>query len=286
LKINHACAIIPYQDVEMYSLQSIGGDIVKQAFKKTVKLSGSVLIVAAYLLVSGVLTVFPLPSRTRRSVRIRTTSFFSRAALGLFGVRVRSRHPERLQSKAKGLLIIANHVSYVDVLVLSAMVPAVFITSIELKKDGLLGMLARFGGSLFVERRSPAGLKREIGDIAQVLQQGFPVVLFPEGTTSNGERVLPFKNSFFDSAVSAGADILPLCLKYTQVNGVPLSPLLGDSLFYYGGIRFTSHFPRFLSLRSVHAEVTPLKRISAHKGASRKELAAAAHAGISAAYRA
>jgi 1-acyl-sn-glycerol-3-phosphate acyltransferase len=173
----------------------------------------------------------------------------------------------------------------VDVLVLSALLPSVFITSLELKNTPLLGLLAGFGGSLFVDRRRPAGLKQEVEEIARVLKQGFSVVLFPEGTTSNGDRVQPFKRSLFDSAVLAGVDILPVCIRYQSINGQPVSPANRDGLFYYGGIAFTRHFPRFLALTSVVADPVPLKAIRPAEHSSRKELAAAAHELISTAYR-
>lgn len=249
------------------------------------KWSGILLIVLVYLLVSGLLTVLPLPSRARRSVRIRTTASFSGLALMLFNVKVDTRHRERLSPGARrGRLVISNHVSYIDVLVLSALFPSVFITSVELKNTPLLGVLAVFGGSLFVDRRRPSGLKREVEEITRVLKQGFTVVLFPEGTTSNGDRVQPFKRSLFDAAVSAGVVILPLCIRYRSINEEPVSPENRDSLFYYGGAAFAMHFPRFLALRSVKTEVVPLEAINPQDHASRKEVAAAAQEAISKAY--
>jgi 1-acyl-sn-glycerol-3-phosphate acyltransferase len=247
---------------------------------------GSLLLLLAYLVPSGLLSLLPLSSRARRALRVRVSSFFAGLALALFGVRVHTKYREHPNVAHPGRLVIANHVSYVDVLVLATLMPSVFITSIELKNTPLLGMLTRFAGSLFVERRRPAGLKQEIEDIADVLAQGFTVVLFPEGTTSNGDRVHPFKKSLFDSAVSAGADIVPLCLRYTRIDRQALSPSSRDRLFYYGEVSFMEHFPRFLSLRSVEVEVIPLKIIKARDHASRKEIAALAHDVVSNAYHA
>lgn len=242
------------------------------------------LALLPFLAVSGMLLLLPLASRARRAVRVRTTSFFAGITLVLCGVRVRADHRERLHAAPTGRLVIANHVSYVDILVVAALMPSVFITSVELRNTPLLGMLAKLGGSLFVERRRPGGLKQEIGEITGVLKQGFTVVLFPEGTTSNGEQVQPFKQSLFDAAVSAGADILPLCLRYSRINDAPVSQPAKDCLFYYGGVSFTQHFPRFLSLRSVEADVMPLKLIRANPDATRKELASATYDAISKAY--
>lgn len=245
---------------------------------------GILSLVSVYIAVSVFISALPIRTKRRRLMRAGNTSFFSSRTLALFGVRVHKKQGERLLGARNGCLLISNHVSYIDVLVLSSLTPSVFITSVELKHTPLLGTLARFGGSLFVERRKPSGLKQEIIDISEILGQGFTVVLFPEGTTSNGEGVRQFKNSLFAAAISAGVDILPVCLRYTRVNGEAVSPCNRDNIFYHGGVSFLSHFPKFMSLASVDVEVMPLKTIRVRGNACRKELAAAAYGVIAEAY--
>lgn len=248
------------------------------------KIAETVLFLIAYLLTSCLITIFPASGKLRRAMRVRNTSFFSRLALALLGIRAHVDHGERLHANGGGRLIVSNHLSYIDVLIISSLVPSVFITSVELKRTFLLGALAWFGGCLFVERRNPSGLKQEIKDIAHVLDQGFSVVLFPEGTTSNGDCVRQFKNSLFDAAVSAGSDILPLCLRYTKINGESVTAGNRDDVFYYGGMTFFKHLPRLVSQKSINVDVIPLKTIAARADVSRKELAAQAHDAISTAY--
>jgi len=250
------------------------------------KTAATILFLIAYLLTSCFISILPVSGKARRAMRARATSFFSRLALPLFGIRVQVDHGERLRAKTGGRLVVSNHLSYVDVLIISSLVPSIFITSVELQHTFLLGTLARLSGCLFVERRKFSGLRREIDDITRVLGQGFPVVLFPEGTTSNGDCVRQFKNSLFDAAVSAGADILPFCLRYTKINGESVTAGNRDAVFYYGGMTFFRHLPRLVSQKSVDVEVIPLKTIAATSGVSRKELAAQAHDAICAAYQA
>ncbi len=250
------------------------------------KIAATILFLIAYLLASCLISIFPVSGRLRRTMRVQTTSFFSRLALPLFGIRVQVDHGERLRVNSSGRLIVSNHLSYVDVLIISSLVPSVFITSVELKHTFLLGTLARLSGCLFVERRKFSGLRQEINDITRVLDQGFSVVLFPEGTTSNGECVQQFKNSLFDAAVSAGSDILPFCLRYTKINGESVTTRNRDAVFYYGGMTFFHHLPRLVSQKSVDVEVIPLKTIAATSGVSRKKLAVLAHDAICAAYQA
>jgi lyso-ornithine lipid O-acyltransferase len=245
---------------------------------------GIVPLFLAYIVLSGAIRLLPLSPKTKRVAAIRVVSGFARVILMLFGIRVHVKHRDRLHKTGNGPLIVSNHLSYIDILVISTLVPSVFITSVELKNTALLGMLARLSGSIFVERRKPSGLMREIEDIAFTLGQGLPVVLFPEGTTSNGERVQPFKNPLLDSAVIAQADIVPVCLRYLRANDKHITPQNRDNVFYYGGVSFGKHLLRLLSLASVDVEVVPLKAICVHPGRSRKDLATETHDVISAAY--
>jgi len=245
---------------------------------------GIIPLFISFSLISGVIGLFPVVRRIKRAAAIQVTSFFSRLVLKLLGVRVQVKHRERLRTKSEVCLIVANHLSYIDVLILSSLVPAVFVTSVELKHTAVIGALARLSGSIFVERRKSSGLKREIGEIVFVLGQGLPVALFPEGTTSNGDRVHQFKNSLFDAAVATRAAIMPLCLRYTRVKGQPLTPQNRDDVFYYGGITFFNHLPRLLSLSSIDVEIVPLSTITPTPHQTRKDLSILTQSAISEAY--
>jgi 1-acyl-sn-glycerol-3-phosphate acyltransferase len=246
---------------------------------------GIIPLLLLYFFVSGSIRLLPVDRKTKRVVAIQTASGFARIVLILFGVVIHVKQRQRLNKTGNGQLIVSNHLSYIDVLVISALAPSMFITSVELKNTALLGTLARFSGSIFVERRRPSRLKREIEDIAVALgQQGLTVALFPEGTTSNGDRVHPFKNSLFDAAIRTRADIIPICFRYLRVNNTRLTPENRDLVFYHGGATFLKHFLRLLSLKSIEVEVTPLKVIKVHPLQSRKDLAAETYEAISTAY--
>ena len=219
-----------------------------------IKITGTFILSILYLAASLGAIMLPVGTRTRRTWMAALVSFFAGLVLRLYGVRVAPGEGGKLVPTNSGQLLVSNHLSYVDVLVIASLTPAVFVTSIELRNTPLLGQLARLSGSLFVERRKASGLRREIDAIAGVLSQGFSVVLFPEGTTFNGDRVHPFKQSLLDAAVKARCSILPVCLRYLRVNGLPLSPSSRDAVLYYGGISFFRHFPRFLTLRSVEVK--------------------------------
>ncbi|MBN1983112.1 MAG: 1-acyl-sn-glycerol-3-phosphate acyltransferase [Chitinivibrionales bacterium] len=184
----------------------------------------------------------------------------------------------------KTFFIISNHVSYLDILILSSHQPSAFITSVEIQKTFFMGFLATLGGSLFVERRNKAGLHREIAAMRQTCEHGVPIVLFPEGTSSNGETVLPFKSSLFQSAIEAGIDIIPVCLRYKTIDGRPVTKCNRDRLFYYGSIYFFPHLLQLPFVRCAEVNLTYLDPISVRDGMNRKELAALSFQRIYTAY--
>lgn len=244
------------------------------------------LLLSLYALIALFLMALPAGSARRRIRLAENASFFAHLGLRALGIRVRVRRRKRkgLRPRRMNYLILANHLSYTDILVVASLMPSVFITSVELKRTFPLGLFAWLGGSLFVERRNPAGLKREIAEIAQVLAAGTSVALFPEGTTSNGETVRPFKNSLITAGIRTGVSLLPVSIRYMKVNGRALDQGNRDSVYYYGGTTFFEHLPRLLRLKTIEVECTVLHPILTHQHHSRKELAARAHGMISAVY--
>ena len=246
---------------------------------------GIVALILSYITTSFFIRLIPLRDRKKRLLLMINSSFFAKQALPVLGMDVTVKGREKLPARGKIRLIVSNHVSSLDILVLLSLIPSVFVTSVELKHRLLTGMIARCGGSIFVERRSVASLRKEISEISRVLKEGCTVVVFPEGTTSNGERVMPFKNSLLDAAAKTAVKILPLCVRYRKVNSEEITAQNRDSVFYHGGVTFVKHALQVLSLKSIEVEVVALETIPVHGQISRKQLAAAAHHAISTAYR-
>lgn len=238
-----------------------------------------------FLLISLLSDVFIRNKRKKLICFLKTTSFFSSIVLRVMGINVRVRNHELLPKADENCLIISNHLSYIDVLVIFSVIPSVFIASIDEVRDRfLVGTIAKFGGSVFVERRSRANLSQEIEVISGLLKEGFNVVLFPEGGTSNGERVLSFKSPFIAPAIKSNVDILPICLKYLRINGKGIDAGNRDLVFYYGETTFFKHFFCVLSVKSVDVELVGLESSRINQNLSRKELAAQAFNSISLAY--
>jgi len=171
-------------------------------------------------------------------------------------------------------LILSNHLSYLDIFIIFSIFPASFIASIDEVKDTfLLGRVTELSGGSFVERRNRSGLRREIESITEILRLGVNVVLFPEGTTSNGERVLPFKTPLLSMAEKGGVEILPLCIRYNRIDGEEVNENNRDLVYYYGDMKFFDHFNKLLTVKSIDAELILLEKINPDEAQSRKELA-------------
>lgn len=212
----------------------------------------------------------------------KTTSIACRLALKILAIRVKVIN-FNLRLLSSHQLFVSNHMSYLDIMILSSIMPSLYITSVEVEKTFFLGLMSKLGGSLFVERRSKTKLLEEIDRIASVLKMGFSVTLFPEGTSSNGEKVLPFKGALFSTAENAGVPIQPICIKYELVNGKPVTAKNRDLLYYYGDIVFFPHLVKLFFVGKTDVSVTFLDKINT-EGQERKVIADRCFNSIAAAY--
>ncbi|MGE3522068.1 MAG: lysophospholipid acyltransferase family protein [Candidatus Dadabacteria bacterium] len=247
---------------------------------KPLKIAGFILLVVTFLTISFAVDLAVRNEKSKRLYFSRISSFYMKMALAVLGVRVNVINPERL-APGRGSFMVCNHLSYIDVFAIFSNVPAVFVANSELEEAFLLGAIIKYSGGVFVERRGRARLLQDMEGITDMLDLGLNVVLFPEGTTSDGSGVSPFKSSFL--AAAEGREVLPLCIKYKTVNGWPITPETSPLVYYYGDITFFEHFFRFLGLKSVTAELTALQPIDTH-GLSRKDISDIAYREISACY--
>jgi len=154
-----------------------------------------------------------------------------------------------------GVFFVSNHVGYADGLVLGALFPVTYVSKSELKKWPLIGLMAEVSGTLFIDRLNKSRLSEYIGKMSAILKQGVNILFFPEGTSTNGEELLPFKTAFFQAPLGVCAPIVPVSIVYKSVNGQPLNKKNRDIIYWYGSMTFVNHFFKLLSCRYVEAEV-------------------------------
>jgi 1-acyl-sn-glycerol-3-phosphate acyltransferase len=179
-------------------------------------------------------------------------------------------------------LIAANHVSWVDILALSAFFRARFVAKAEISGWPLLGLLARSAGTLFLRRSLRRDLVRVSAAVRATLADGVHVVVFPEGGASRGARVLPFHGALFDPVAGAetGAGCLPVAISYATP-GEPWGSAW--TVAWWGGMDFPRHAWRLLGLRRIQVSLAwPPELV---RGVGRRELARNAHAALEERFR-
>lgn len=242
--------------------------------RQNAKLVALFALVIAFLGVSQLALLIPGKLRQRR-YRILCVKWFAHPILWVTGITI--THPVKGSiDDNKNYFIVSNHLSYIDVLAIALWYPSVFITSMEVRHDPILGTLCKAAGCLFVERRKKSWLQDEIDSIATVLNDGFHVVVFPEGTTTAGDKLLPFRKSLMQAAAKSGRHVLPLCINYRHADGQPINERTRDALFYYGEHTFLPHLLRALSLKSAHIELHQLEPILVDENSDRKQITALA----------
>jgi 1-acyl-sn-glycerol-3-phosphate acyltransferase len=116
-------------------------------------------------------------------------------------------------------LVVANHVSFLDIFVINAVKPVAFVAKDEVRRWPLIGWLAARADTIFLERGSRSAAQRARAALVGRLRAGERAAIFPEGTTSAGDRVLPFHGALFQAAIDAGAPVTPLALRYVDASG-------------------------------------------------------------------
>lgn len=162
---------------------------------------------------------------------------------------------------SKNYLYVCNHMSYVDIFILSHITKACFVTSVEMRDTPVLGWIVKGAGCLFVERRSKHGLRAEIAEITQALEDGFNVFIFPEATSTNGDEILRFRRPLYAAALYAKKTIKPLVINYKSIDGVPVTKSNRDSICWYGGMSLAPHFLKMASQKNFLAEITILDEV-------------------------
>ncbi|HYT60783.1 MAG TPA: lysophospholipid acyltransferase family protein [Haliangiales bacterium] len=151
---------------------------------------------------------------------------------------------------ARGLLV-CNHLSYLDILVIGALAPAAFVAKREMRNWPVLGWFAMLAGTVFVHRGKRSEVTRSTAEIKEVLRQGTLLVLFPEGTSSGGDTVLPFKSALLEPAAEQKQPLAAGCIQYSLSDGS-----VADEVCYWRDMTLVPHLVNLLGKRGVSARVS------------------------------
>jgi lyso-ornithine lipid O-acyltransferase len=147
-------------------------------------------------------------------------------------------------------LVVCNHLSYLDIVILSAVMPCFFVSKVEIDRWPFFGKAARTGGTIFINRSSRASAAAVARQIAERLALQFPVLVFPEGTSSDGSTVLRFHTALFEPATAAGRQVTAAAVRYVLEGGRE-----ERDLCWFDDTLFLSHLWKALGTAGFFAEV-------------------------------
>lgn len=239
-------------------------------------------VVAALALVTAVLFPFQWVALKRGRGAGLAPYLWHRAARVILGLKVRQHGRP---SESRPLLIAANHVSWLDIVVLGSTMPLSFIAKSEVGGWPVVRFLARMQRTVYVDRSRRTRTAATGAEIADRLAAGDPVVLFAEGTSSNGNEVLPFRSALIGAArqalgTEAEIAVQPLSIAYSRLGGLPLGRIERHHVAWYGDMDLAPHLLRVLSGPPLDAEVTWGAAIPLASDGDRKVVTAAAEAAV------
>jgi 1-acyl-sn-glycerol-3-phosphate acyltransferase len=177
----------------------------------------------------------------------------------------------------RAVLFVSNHVSWADILVIGSLAPVAFVAKREVADWALVGITARLQRTVFVDRARRHQTGDAIAEIVKRLAGGIPVVLFAEGMSSDGNRVLPFRSALVGAvkeAASRGAiQIQPMSICYTGLHGIPMGRQHRPLVAWYGELDLMAHIKAFIARGAVDAVVSFGEPVAADGAADRKAMA-------------
>ena len=182
------------------------------------------------------------------------------------------------QLEEGGCILISNHVSYVVGIILGSLFPVVFVSKKEVKSWPIIGQWTTLCGTIFINRQKKDEVGILVAEISRKLKQESNILLFPEGTSTNGERMLSFQTAPLAAPLRNRSIIVPVTLAYKSINEQPTSAVNRDLVYWYGDMNFLSHFWKLLGVRGIEVMVTIQPKVECFRyednSAGRKKLAA------------
>ena len=221
-------------------------------------------------LLQGFLTALLLFPAISQSARNALSRSWSAKLLAILAIRltVRGIIPQRSR---KGILFAANHISWLDIYLLNAVLPLRFVSKAEVRSWPLIGFLAEKAGTLFIERTRRSDTGRANQEIESALRNGDHIALFPEGTTTDGSHIGHFHAPLLQPAIDADAPVQPVAIRYFRENGeIDTAPA------YIGDLSFGDCLQQILCRPAIQAELHFAALVTPH-GKNRRELAGVLH---------
>jgi len=172
----------------------------------------------------------------------------------------------------KPVFFVSNHISWTDIIILGSLSPLTFLSRSDVADWPLIGRLSRMSGTLFIDRETKSAIVQVQQQLKDTLEKNKSVLIFPEGGTSDGKQVKPFKSPLYQAAVDSNCEIQSIALEYEHPEGYETSPIpyIDDDVFF-------SHMLGILKQKEINVKVSYTHIISDTENYHRKELATITH---------
>jgi 1-acyl-sn-glycerol-3-phosphate acyltransferase len=216
--------------------------------------------------------------RLSRDKKLEAIQIWSQNTLNILGIQVVHETPlVPMVHEGVPRLLVANHVSWVDALIIQTIQPSIFVAKSEVKSWPIVGSIATGCGVVFVDRGSPSSARRMVDELSSALHHGYCVAGFPEGTSSEGTSVSLFHANLFEAAINHNIQVQPLAIRYTN----PHTGGLCMKAAFVGDIGFVQSLHQVMSSRcGIQAKVHVGDMLSP-EGHSRRTLAHLSHRSVS-----
>lgn len=213
----------------------------------------SILLVSLFLSAFLVTTAWFVPQSSRGRYRARLQQAWARVLRAVLGIRV-----EVIGDVPPGWngLAIANHLGYADILVLGSILPGTFVSKADVARWPVIGFLASIAGTVYVDREDRAAAGAFAAELKTRIVAGDTLLLFPEGTSTRGETILPFKTAPFAAVAGlSGKTLLPLHINVVEIEGRPAVGPCRDTVCWHGDSELVPHLYRLSGLRNIRYRV-------------------------------
>ena len=198
--------------------------------------------------------------------------FYHKICLRIFGIKIKTFGKVSINFP---ILLISNHASYLDIIILGSLFKTSFIAKKEISKWPLLCILAKLQNTIFIDRRV-SSLKNQENQIIKHLNEKKNLVIFPEGTSSDGNRVLPFKSSLFnifEKNLNSKILVQTITIVYKKINGIPMNRIERKNITWHSNMDLIPNIFNVLKKLSIEVEVIFNDEFLPNKEYDRKKLA-------------
>lgn len=211
------------------------------------------LMIGGYFLV--MMPFYPLlkmkPIWTKKHILGPILSRFCLLLLRVIGYKVTTSGDFEVED---GTVVVANHLGYIDMMVLWGVAKGCFISTVEVQQTPMFGQIAELAGCIFIERRNRDNLPQEVEKVKSQLDQGLNVIFFPEGKCTDGSELLRFRRPFFKPATDRKADILTVTMNFHTIAGKPVTRHNRHKVLWYRQKKVLLHLWDMMALKSIEVD--------------------------------